>query len=358
MSSENAAHRRVTLDTIALTAGTSKATVSKALNGREDISSATRERILKIAEDLGYARRSHATEPRHVALVADAYQSVYTMQVLRGAARECATHGYLLTATHLEIQTQNPATQPLTREWLTEIAQTHIGLALVTCAVPDSLVRTCADLELPLVAIDPTNHPRSDVLTFGSTNWNGGLEATRHLLDLGHTRIAYVRGPADSLPSIERLQGYLSALQMAGISAIPDLVTGKEFTFEGGLEAGRQLFALPSSRRPTAVFAGSDWLALGVMEAARQAGLDVPGDISVVGFDDTEVAASTSPGLTSVHQQIAQLGAAAVRALVDIHRGHKPTGPMRLTTWLVRRSSTAPPSSRSPKDATGSGDSA
>jgi LacI family xylobiose transport system transcriptional regulator len=152
---------------------------------------------------------------------------------------------------------------------------------------------------IPLVAVDPTGdlYPTPAV---GSANWSGALAATRHLLDLGHKRIATVTGPVKDLSSRARLDGFRAALENAGVPLDGSLVRNGSFTFEQGRDLGLELLAHPDP--PTAVFCGDDLQALGVYEAARQTGLRVPDDLSVVGFDDVDQAAWTAPPLTTVRQ--------------------------------------------------------
>ena len=178
----------------------------------------------------------------------------------------------------------------------------------------------------------------------GATNWNGGVEATEHLIRLGHERIGFVRGTTGSVPAAERLQGYLSALMMHDLPHDARLVAGDEFSAEAGLRAGLELLSLSPDVRPTGVFAANDAIALGVYQAARQLGLHVPDDLSVVGFDDSLLAPLVTPPLTTVNQPLEDMGAAAVRTLVDLSQSRPVTaGPIRLATSLAVRASTAPP---------------
>ena len=178
----------------------------------------------------------------------------------------------------------------------------------------------------------------------GATNWAGGLAATDHLLGLGHRRIGAIAGPGDYLCSRARIDGYRSALERAGARFDPALVRHGDFQHEGGFMLGGELLSL--RERPTAIFAGSDQQAFGVYEAARQRGLRIPQDLSVVGFDDLPVARWVSPPLTTVRQPLAEMGRAAAQMLGEIIEGL----PMRssrveLSTELIVRESTAAPGS-------------
>ena len=165
------------------------------------------------------------------------------------------------------------------------------------------------------MVVDPVNLPEAEVPSVGATNWAGGMAATDHLLSLGHRRIGAVTGPADYLCSRARIDGYRSALERAGAQFDERLVQHGDFQHEGGFLRGGQLLDLPEP--PTAIFAGSDQQALGVYEAARQRGLRIPEDLSVVGFDDIPGAAFANPGLTTVRHPLLRMGEIAAQTLVS-----------------------------------------
>jgi len=181
------------------------------------------------------------------------------------------------------------------------------------------------------------------VMSVGATNWRGGVQGTEHLLELGHRRLAFVGGPPDSTPAGERLAGFRSALEAAGVDAGSATVRAGAFRYDDGLACAPML---RTGDRPTAIFAASDDVALGVLEAARQVGLRVPEDLSVMGFDDTFAAHAASPQLTTVRQPLTQMGRMAIHAAVDgIRTGARPTPPIQMETTLIARNSTtvAPP---------------
>ncbi|WP_199176372.1 LacI family DNA-binding transcriptional regulator [Actinomyces qiguomingii] len=340
--------QRVTLDDVAAAAGVSKSAASKALNNRADVSAATRERVLAACAELGYVRPE--TAPTHtyppIAMVSDDLATAYTIEVLKGAATAALDAGVALNT----IYTPDPAPHeypvPFEPEWFTLLKATdYLGLIVVTSPLTREQQASARRIGLPVVLIDPSGELEAAVASIGATNWNGGVDATEYLIGLGHRRIALVGGPKDSVPAQERHQGYLSALQMNSLPAHEDLVSFGPFTYETGLQQGRRLLALPADTRPTAVFAASDSTALGVYEAAREAGLRIPDDFSVVGFDDTEMAGWAAPRLTTVRQPLFRMGQEAVRMIVDSHRGRPllTTTPVRLSTRLVIRDSAAPP---------------
>ena len=184
--------------------------------------------------------------------------------------------------------------------------------------------------------------PDTDVPAIGATNWAGGLAATEHLLSLGHRRIGAIAGPGDYLCSRARTDGYRSALERAGIKFNPTLVRHGDFQHEAGFVCGGELLGLPEP--PTAIFAGSDQQAFGLYEAARQRGLRIPQDLSVVGFDDLPVSRWVPPPLTTVRQPLDEMGRAAAQMLGDLIEGRPlRSSRVELSTELIIRESTAAP---------------
>ena len=334
------------LDSVAQLAEVSRATASKALNGRPDVSPSTRDRVLAAAERLGYKQPAATQEgARLIGLVGDNLISPYTLDVIRGAATAALQAGVGLITQCTPTAPPTGTPMPLSREWFEHVRrQGWLGVITVTTHLTRQQIADIRELGIHLVAIDPANALPADIASIGATNWNGGVEATEHLIRLGHRSIGFVRGTTGSVPAAERLQGYLSALMMHDLPHDARLVAGDEFSAEAGLRAGLELLSLPEDIRPTAVFAANDAIALGVYQAARQLGLHVPDDLSVVGFDDSLLAPLVTPPLTTVSQPLEDMGAAAVRTLVDISQSRPVTGgPIRLATSLSVRASTAPP---------------
>jgi LacI family transcriptional regulator len=195
---------------------------------------------------------------------------------------------------------------------------------------------------IPVVVIDPLNLPSARVTSVGSTNFAGGMAATHHLLDLGHRKIAYLGGPTAAACNQARMHGYRGAMEAEGAPVPDEYVRTGRFSYEHGVGEGAALLDLP--RPPTAVFAGSDETALGVIEAARVRGLRVPEDLSVVGFDDTPVARLAAPPLTTVRQPLREMGAVAVRTALRLAAGEAvDSHHVELATELVVRQSAARP---------------
>ncbi|MFW3387777.1 UNVERIFIED_CONTAM: LacI family DNA-binding transcriptional regulator [Kocuria sp. CPCC 205274] len=334
--------KRTTLSQVAAQAGVSKGTVSKVLNGRPDVGEDTRERVRAAVADLGYTG-SAARRPRTaIVLVFDTLESNYSLQVMAGAVDACGRAEADLMLSTLPSLEQGDV-PPFSEDWFAGCGRTgETAVIAVTTPLTAEQVAAAAHAQVPLVAIDPVNSLPSTVPSIGSTNWAGGHEATTHLLGLGHRRIGHLSGAGGSVPARERLAGYRSALEDAGVPHDPALVTGGGFSYEAGFAGAQELLELEDP--PTALFAASDEAALGAFEAARQAGLRVPEDLSVVGFDDTLLARWASPKLTTVRQPLHAMGEMAVeRAITLLAGGSRRVHPLQLQTSLVERSSTAPP---------------
>ncbi|MGH3380071.1 MAG: substrate-binding domain-containing protein, partial [Actinoallomurus sp.] len=234
----------------------------------------------------------------------------------------------------------NDATPP---SWTSLTVRHHSdGVILVTSRITQRQRVQIQRAGVGLVVIDPVDLPDTGLVSVGATNWAGGLAATEHLIGLGHRRIAVIGGPREMLCSQARIDGYRAALERAGIEADRSLVRYGDFLHEGGFTAARELLALPE--RPTAIFAGSDLQAMGVYEAARQAQLSIPGDLSVVGFDDLPLCQWMSPPLTTIRQPLEEMGRTAARTLFQQLDGETLVSPrIELATELRDRMSAGPP---------------
>ena len=334
------ARRKTTLAAIAAEAGVSLPTVSKVVNGRPDVAPATRARVEQLLDERHYARgglRQRRRRSGLIDLVFNGLDSPWAVEILRGVEEWGTTHETGVAVSAVRHGNARPAS------WTSALTSHDTdGVILVTSELTPSQLEQLRGAEIPLVVVDPANPPPPDLPSVGATNWAGGLAATEHLLALGHRRIAAIAGPGDYLCSRARIDGYRSALDRAGIRFDPALIRHGDFQHEGGFACGGDLLGLAG--RPTAIFAGSDQQALGVYEAARQRGLRVPQDLSVVGFDDLPVARWVSPPLTTVRQPLAEMGRAAAQVLGDLIGG-VPLHSRRveLATELIVRESTAAP---------------
>jgi LacI family transcriptional regulator len=216
------------------------------------------------------------------------------------------------------------------------------GSLLVLPSESSAELRQIQRIGLPFVVIDPSVPLDEDVPVVAAANWAGARRATEHLIGLGHTRIGVITGPRDWCATIDRLAGYHSALLAAGLPIVPEYVREADFSIEPAQEAANALLALPS--RPTAIFAMNDLMAVGVLRAARLQRLHVPEDLSVVGFDDVEMASLASPALTTVSQPLQEMGRLAVSLLYRQIDGQPlDANRVELSTRLIIRDSTAPP---------------
>jgi LacI family transcriptional regulator len=328
-----------TIATIASEVGVSVATVSKVLNGRSDVADETRARVEASLEKHRYRRRTRrqSESTPQVHLVFHEFDSAWAMEIIRGVESAAAGAGVEVVVSQLGGKHRPQDT------WLDLIVgrQPH-GVLLVQSSLTAAQQEKLRRQRIPFVAVDTDSATPADFPTVGSNNWNGGLIAARHLLELGHRRIGVIAGPEDLLCSRARLAGFSSAHDEAGIVMDPALVRHGNFYLDAGYEHGMELLQLPDP--PTAVFAGSDAQAMGVLRAARKLGLHLPDDLSVVGYDNLPVAAWLEPALTTVHQPLHDMAGTATRLLLDLASGAEvPMSRIDLGTELVIRESTAPP---------------
>jgi LacI family transcriptional regulator len=325
---------RSTLDVIAERAGVSKATVSRVINGRAEVAAATRARVQRMLAEHHYVPPQRATAT--VDLIFSDLDSEWAVEILRGVETYLSDSGRPVAVS--SVPRGSPA-RPAS--WTGTIARHHpAGVLLVMSQVSPAQWRELREQHIPLVVIDPADAPAPNVPSVGATNWAGGIAATEHLVQLGHRRIGVISGPEAYLCSRARTDGYRHALQRYGVAYDPQLVRWGDFRHEGGYRFGHEL--LSGQDRPTAIFAGSDQQALGVYEAARQLGLSVPRDVSVVGFDDLPIARWLPPPLTTVRQPLTQMGAMAAEMLMRLVDGRALTSQrVELATELVVRESTA-----------------
>jgi LacI family transcriptional regulator, galactose operon repressor len=332
---------RPTQAAIASVAGVSVATVSKVVNGRPDVAPSTRALVQELLHEHAYiSRRLDPTRVPSIELLYQGALTPYTIEVLTGVLDAAADTGVdVVVAKRPGGESGTVPSSLWARRLVTAGRQAVIAVASdLTPADVSALARA----RVPIVVIDPLNMPRARVVSVGSTNFSGGLAATQHLLDLGHRRIAYLGGPKTAACNQARLHGYRAAMDAAGIRIGKGYVRSGHFHYEDGLVEGAELLALVQP--PTAIFAGNDETALGVIEAARTRGLRVPEELSVAGFDDTESARVASPQLTTVAQPLQRMGAVALRTALRLAAGERvDSHHVELATELVVRGSTAPP---------------
>jgi LacI family transcriptional regulator len=333
--------RRATLANVAASAGVSVATVSKVLNGRNDVAPATRALVQDLLHQHHYvARRVKPAQSPTIELFFHGQLNAYHTEVLQGVVEAGAEAGVaVVVSVRPRGQRSSGANRPAA--WARELATAGRQAAIVvTSELAAADLTALSRARVPVVVIDPLNLPSARVTSVGSTNFAGGLAATHHLLDLGHRQVAYLGGPAAAACNQARMHGYRGAMEAEGVPVPDGYVRTGRFSYEYGIAGGAALLDLPQP--PTAVFAGSDETALGVIEAARTRGLRVPENLSVVGFDDTPVARLAAPPLTTVRQPLREMGAVAVRTALRLAAGEGvDSHHVELATELVVRQSTA-----------------
>lgn len=330
--------RRPSISDVAIAAGVSAATVSRALRGSPEVKPATRERIEAVARELRYrvdpaASRLARGRGSTVTMVVAMLDGWYFPSVMAGAEAVLAANGYELAVT---VMGGDAPRKPLMSNSLLLGAD---GVILVNVALDRGEIAALADIRCPTVTVGLEFEGMSCVAVDDVTV---GRRATAHLLDLGHTAIALVGGASENplgfvVPSARR-EGYLAAHGEASVAVRPELEVDGGFTLGGGYDAMLRL--LDRGDRPTAVFAMSDEMAFGVIKAAREHGLRVPEDLSIVGVDDHPL--SWVEDLTTVHQRVSQHGAVAAQMVLDHISGERAPARQELQVELIERATTAP----------------
>jgi LacI family transcriptional regulator len=321
---------------VARTAGVSVATVSKVVNGRWGVAQRTVDHVQQVIEQLGYeaslgaqSLRSHRTNVLGI-LVAEF--EPFSTELLKGASTEVKSTEYELLAYTAGAR---GAMVGWERRSLARLSGTLIDGAIL---VTPTVVETKEGFHV--VAIDPHTGP-TGMPTIDSDNFAGAVLATNYLLSLGHRRIGFIGGRPDLESARLREAGFRSAMAEAGVTVDETLVRIGGYRTETAEGPAREL--LSRAQRPTALFAANDLSAIATMTAAQGLGLTVPDDLSVIGFDNVPESAMASPPLTTIRQPLQQMGAEALRLLVDLLAGIERETHVRLPTDLVVRASCTPP---------------
>ncbi|MFG2074803.1 LacI family DNA-binding transcriptional regulator [Nonomuraea maritima] len=331
---------RATLADVAAAAGVSVPTVSKVLSGKKHVSPTTRDKVLAAVRASGYEAPRPPSTPRVglVDLLIDGLGSPWAEDLVKGAEKAAARWGFSLVVT----SSARPDFD-LSR-WIGMVRRrTTDGIVLVLSRADQCEIEAIEELlHVPLVLLDPVGQRDPRLSTVGATNWLGGVMATTHLLELGHTRIGFIGGPLDTQCTLDRYEGYLAAHRTFGVDSDPALTRYGDFLVGGGKRLGAEL--LDRDDPPTAVFAGNDLQAAGIYQAATERGVRVPDDLSVVGFDDSSLCEMLSPPLTTVRQPLDDMANEAVRLLSEAltHPGGSIGTRIELATTLVVRGSAAP----------------
>lgn len=306
----------VTLEDIARKLNISISIVSRALNNKYGVKKTTREKVKKAAKEMGYqpnaAARSLATKKSTtMGVVLASMADYYSTAIINGMEFMASKTGYeLLFSNSFEYQVYQDILNKMV------YSQRVDGLIIVGSNINQNpLIDELLEKETPFVLLE-RNHtdPRSNCIWVN--NIIGGYTATKYLIDKGHTRIAHISGPQNLQTAIDRLEGYKKALREAGLPFIEELVIPMNYVWDGGYKATQELLNLKP--RCTAIFAANDPMAYGVLFAAHEAGLAVPGDLAVIGYDDSEFSAIMQPPLTTIRQPRFDMGEKAVSLLASV----------------------------------------
>jgi LacI family transcriptional regulator len=332
----------ITIFDVAKEAGVSYSTVSRVLNNKEHVSPEKRERVLRAMAELGYvanvqARTLAGGRSHIVGLLVHGLDTSYIGEIMKGIDNELnhANYDLMLYTTHRRKTKESAYVIKLTRNLVD-------GLLLVLPRNAEAYLETLRQRHFPHVLVDHQGLPTVEAPAVGATNWQGAYEATGYLIELGHRRIGFITGTMDVGCAQERLAGYKAALEKHGFVVDPELIREGDFLQPRGYICAKELLAV--AEPPTAIFASNDISAFGVMEAVRDHSLQIPRDISIVGFDDIPQAASVHPPLTTVRQPLEQMGSIAARMLLKyIVEPDQPVERIELPTELIIRQSCREP---------------
>jgi len=335
--------RVITIHDVAQHAGVSPMTVSRVINGESNVREETRARVAASVAALRYlpnqaARSLASADATHIGILYANPSANYLSEFLLGSLEQSSLSGCQLVIEKCEgAESEVEAIRRLVKGGIDGVV-----LPPPLCDSEESLkaVRE-AGISAVLVA---SGKPAPDMSALSINNFEAARAMTRHLLELGHRRIGFINGHPNQTATGQRFHGYVEAMTEAGLSVDADQVAQGYFTYRSGLEAAEKLL---DSGRPTAIFASNDDMAAATMAVAHRRGLDVPSDLAVTGFDDTPLAATVWPALTTIHQPIAEMAREAVRLLVEQIRsrrgGSEPQVMHKMLKFtLVKRESSAP----------------
>ena len=330
----------VSIKDIARLVGVSHSTVSRALRASPVVNAETAGRIRKVAQQQGYrasliGRSLVMRRSMTVGCVATDIADPFVGGVVAGIEEVSNQQGYavFLASSHGDPERELDVVR--------SFHERRVDGVIVPASRVGSLYLThLADLRIPIVLIN-NQHPGLYTYSVSIDNVGAARLITRHLLELGHERIAYIGHRSGSQADTDRLSGFRTELRQSKLKFLSDLVMHADATPASGQAVMQRLLA--RSRRPTAVLCYDDLTALGALAAARSAGIDVPGDLSVTGFDDLFVASYTAPPLTTIRQPMKQMGRRAAEILLSLLRGEAVKKSVTLSGELVVRASTASP---------------
>jgi LacI family transcriptional regulator len=329
-------NKSITIHDVAQAAGVSVSTVSRVLNDKDDVAPETYEKVQGVIQEMGYtsslaARSMRSRRTNVIGLIVPDVADSFSIQVMKGVNQAIFELGYdLIIYTSGSIKKRSAAER---EQYFVSLLNGSVtdGVVIVTPAA------TSFSTAAPVVTIDPNNEC-PECLTIIATNRAGALAAMEYLIGLGHRRIGFISGRPDLQSAQRRLQGYQDALRQAEIPLVPEMIATGDFSLDTGRLCAQKLLSLPNP--PTAIFAANDQSAIGTIEAAREMGLRVPEDLSVVGFDNIPEANYCNPALTTVDQFIDKMGYVATEALIGLIQGKSLESDLyRMSTELVARDS-------------------
>lgn len=319
---------------VAKKSGLSVVTVSRVINNSPSVRESNRRKVLKAMEELNYQPNSAARslvrgKTGVIGMTITNFNDSFYDRVIRVVNRKLAEQGYFLALSIAEDETEG-------NNFLFQKDRVD-GIILLSPLEEKEHVEELKGKNIPFVLLD-NQFEHEDVPSVVVDNYQGGYEATKHLISLGHTRIAYIGGPSVFRSVGERKRGYIQALEEAGLTSFGTEYCG--FTVSSGYEVAKRW--IREDKLPTAIFSGDDFIALGVVQALREEGIMVPHDISVVGFDDQQFVGEFYPRLTTVRQPEAQMGSIGVDLLMRLINGEvMPAAVTKLAPQLLVRESTA-----------------
>jgi LacI family transcriptional regulator len=340
----------VTIHDVARHAGVSPMTVSRVINAENNVREETRARVAASVKALRYspnpaARSLASADGLHLGILYSNPSAAYLSEFLLGSLEQSSLAGCQLVIERCE----SDESQTIAR-----LVQGGVHGVILPAPLCDSEValKAVADAQLPAVLV-ASGRPAAGLSAVSINDFEASRAMTRHLLELGHRRIGFINGHPNQTASGQRFRGYIEGMTEAGLSVGTDQVAQGYFTYRSGLEAAEKLL---TAWKPTAIFASNDDMAAATMAVAHRRGLDVPGDLAVAGFDDTPLATTVWPALTTVRQPIAEMAREAVRLLIESIRKRRQaeTPQVRhklLKFTLIDRESTAAPHAADPSKA-------
>ncbi len=335
MGRKTMSNSELTIQDVAKAAGVSAATVSRVMTGSAGVNIKKAERVREVIQQLNYrpnpfARNLLKKSSRTIGVLVPQLEDGFYGKIITGIEHELSQAGFQIQISIIHGTVEQEA------KALTNFLERQVdGVVLITDLLPEQMLLNFQKYQTPIVLLNRLI-PELAQHCIRLDNVEGGASATKYLLQKGHRRIAHITGLLERAGSRERLNGYVQALQEAGIARDDHLIVECDFSEEGGYAAMQRLLARTQF---TAVFAGNDTMAVSAMQAARDAHLSIPEDISIIGFDDRSFSRYITPSLTTMHYPMLEMGAAAAQHLMAVLRGENPKPVPLFHAPLIERQS-------------------